>query len=177
MKRMARIEPVSNVREGRLMGRAKLKISEALVGVALVHGLKASKPEPQLADVRIIDARMRTDIGLIELLLESPNLEAQGELTLDNAPDFYPTFRRTPWLEEDAALELVTAHLQSVAFGCTCANGGPENGLFCTACRSKKALRGVPVDMLDRARATAALEAPSVAAADPDSRHGEVPGT
>lgn len=160
------------------MGRAVLKVADALVGVILADGVRAVKPTTPIRDLQVVDARFRG--WCIELLIESATLPGPADATLDNAPTINVTMQRVPVLEGDEALELVADHMRNAEGYCDCGKLGLSTPYTCPTCRSRAALQRVPTvihDMAAAMRKVAGEETkpwppaagePQVPASDPD---------
>jgi len=160
------------------MGRARLKVADALVGFALKYGVHRCVPTETYGDLKVVDARFRD--WCIELLLEGDHL---GGLPSANweVPELRVIMQRPPTLEGDALLQVIADHQRNSEGFCSCEKLGLANGYTCEACRSKDSLQRVPTVLVEQATAMRRAAGELVASdALPDTSadpNGEVPGS
>ena len=155
------------------MGRAVVKVADALIGVVLKDGMNAVLIEKPLHDVRVIDSRYKG--WCVELLLESPDLKGPEDATLDTAPNYNVQMIRKTVLEGDVAVQLIADHMRNADNHCECGKLGTKDIYLCPACRSQWTLEVVPHPLLEQARAARRV-AGELVEAPSDEPNGETPG-
>jgi len=159
------------------MGRAVVKVADALIGFTLKYGFQRAVPAETFGDVRVVDARFKD--WCVELLLEGDALGGLPSAGFD-VPALNVIMQRPPTLEGDALLQVIADHQRNAAGFCDCEKLGLASGYTCPTCRSKDALQRVPTLLVEQATAMRRA-AGEVIATDPlpdtsAEPNGEMPG-
>lgn len=155
------------------MGRAVVKVADALIGVFLADGWNAVTPITPLREVKVLDVRLKD--WVVEVFIESPGLPGSDEVAFSKAPVFNVSMQRRSTLEDEVAIQLIADHMRNADGFCDCETLGMHD-YECGVCRSQEALKHVPPPLLEQARAQRKV-AGELVPENPDEAHGEVPGT
>jgi hypothetical protein len=160
------------------MGRAVIKVADALVGYALKHGIRRVVPAESYPDVRVVDTRFHD--YCVELLVEAPTLGGLDSAGF-NVPTLNVVMQAPPVLEGDALLQVIADHQRNSEAFCDCSKLGLASSYTCPRCRSLDALQRIPSALLDQATAMRRAGGETIGAAhevpdDTPEATGEVPG-
>lgn len=133
------------------MGRAVIAVADYMVTNFLTNGAPAVRPVKPMHGIRLADARFNRANQTVLLLLDGDQFTGPAEAGFADAQKLDVVVEREAVLPADVVIATVCDLMRNAEGYCTCGKMGVPAAYTCAVCRSKDALKRIPVGVLEDA--------------------------